>query len=496
MIPAHRRRHAAALGLAGLAALPVAFAPLPVMADLPNHVARHHVLAQAVFGAGNPHWSVAWRWIGNLGVDLPAVLLTPWLGAEAATRLVVLAIAPLTVLGLLALGRAAHGRITPGIALALPFAFAKPWHYGFVNSCLSVALALLVAAAWLRRPADTRWRAAGFAAAALGVWSAHVAGWAVLLLIVAGTELARAGTWRQLPGRALRAAPLLLPVVPLLLWRGSGAGPAFVGSPQPVWDKVLNVATMLKGLSLPFDLAMLGLLGGLAAIALALARPPRVEPRLGAGAVLLGLAFLAMPATVLGSWGADLRLAPVAAMVALAAIAPPRSDRWAMPLVAAGITLFAARAAVATAMWHAAQPGLERRLVLLDRVPRGGRLGFVIARPDCRTPWAFTLDSKLASLAVVRRDAFANTMFRIPGADLIAVRRPADALWFDGSQAVACADGHHGFEARLAAMTAARFDAIWIADAATMPPVPRGYRIAARTPRDLLLRRAGEGGLE
>ena len=270
------RRCTIAAVLALLAALPLAIAPIPLMSDLPNHVARHHILAQSLFGAGNPHWAVAWRWIGNLGVDLPAVLLTPWLGAEQATRLVVLLIAPLTVLGLIALGRAAHGRVTPGVALSLPFAFAQPWHYGFVNSCLSVALALFVAAAWLRRPADSPWRGLGFALAAIGVWSAHIMGWGVLLLLVAGAELGRRD-WRSLPGRAIRTAPLLLPVVPLLVWRSARAGPAFVYPAHPLTEKAVDLATMLKGVSQPFDLAMLALLALLGGGALIAARAPRLE---------------------------------------------------------------------------------------------------------------------------------------------------------------------------------------------------------------------------
>jgi hypothetical protein len=484
-----------AASLALLAALPVAVAPIPLMSDLPNHVARHHILAESLFGPGNPHWDVAWRWIGNLGVDLPAILLTPWAGAEQATRWIVMLIAPLTVLGLLALGRAAHGRITSGVALALPFVFAQPWHYGFVNSCLSVALALFVAAAWLRQPADSGWRALGFALAALAVWTAHVMGWGVLLLLVAGAELARRD-WGALPRRAVRATPLLAPALPLLAWRGHGAGPMFVFPAEPVWGKAIDMATMLKGVSKPFDLAMLALILILALIALLLAGRPRLEPRLAVGVGLLALAFAIMPATLLGSWGADLRLAPVAAMVALAAIAPARSRRVDRILIGTGVSLFAVRAITIAMSWTNAQPALAERLAFVDQVPAGGRLAYLVAQPDCRTPWAFNLDNKLASFAVTRREAFANTLFHIPGADLIAARSPANALWYDGTQDVPCAEGAPGTRRRLAAMAAGGFDTIWLLDAPPAPIVPPGYRMTKRGPRDILLRRIDRYGLE
>lgn len=469
-------------GLAALAALPVAVVPVPLMADLPNHVARHHVMAQALFADGSPYWRVAWRWIGNLGVDLPAVLLTPWLGAELATRLVAMLIAPLMVLGLIALGRAAHGRITAGVALALPFAFAHPWHFGFLNSCLSVALALFVAAAWYRRPADTALRSAGFALAALGVWSAHVMGWGVLLLLVAGAELARFGEARA---RLWRTLPLFAPLVPLALWRESG-GRLYAVASHPLADKIANAATMLRGIDRSFDLAMLAVLALAGAGALWTAQARRVEPRLAAAAVLLGGAFVIVPATVLGSWGADLRLAPVAAMVALLAIGPSGNPRIGRGLIALGVALFVVRALVTTVVWQQAQPELARRLALLERVPRGSRLAFLEAEVSCHPHWPHDIDDKLASFAVVRRDAFVNALFKIPGADIVSRARPADAGWFDRSQVLDCGGPSDQFARRVAAFARAGFTTIWIADGPLAAPPP-GYRIAYRDRRDTIL---------
>src|SRR3546814_18262974 len=71
-----------------LAALPMLIATIPGASDYPNHLARHHVFA--VVGQGtalDAYFSVDWRWVGNLGVDLPVLALTPLLGVEPATRL-------------------------------------------------------------------------------------------------------------------------------------------------------------------------------------------------------------------------------------------------------------------------------------------------------------------------------------------------------------------------------------------------------------------------
>ena len=127
-----------------LAIAPVLFAPVPGMSDLPNHIARHHILAEP--DRFQRMMDVHWWWIGNLGVDLPVVALAPLLGAEQATRLIVGLIAPLGVMGVIALGRAAHGRVTASAMIALSLVLAPPYFYGFINYSLLVALAFLAAA--------------------------------------------------------------------------------------------------------------------------------------------------------------------------------------------------------------------------------------------------------------------------------------------------------------------------------------------------------------
>src|SRR3546814_13855037 len=81
----------------------------------------------------------------------------------------------------------------------------------------------------------------------------------------------------------------------------------------------MNFVTVLKGLSMPFDLAMTAVIGIAAILALLWAGGRKLEPRLAVGGGFLLLAAMVLPTTVLGSWGADLRLTPVAMMVAILA---------------------------------------------------------------------------------------------------------------------------------------------------------------------------------
>tara|TARA_B100000678_G_scaffold274410_1_gene265501 strand:+ start:703 stop:2175 length:1473 start_codon:yes stop_codon:yes gene_type:complete len=487
------------LGIAGLlilAALPMLLVTVPGSADYPNHLARHHVFAAIGDGTAlSAYFDVDWRWVGNLGVDLPVLALTPWLGVEMATRVVSTLIAPLTVLGILLLSRSVHGRVTASAMLALPFAIAQPFLFGFLNYCLSVALALIIAAAWNLNGRDSVWRAIAFGAAALAVWTAHIMGWAILLILVAGAELAMVRSARDLFKRTLRAAPLLAPAIPLLVWRSSGEGRLYWYEPDLLSSKVMNFATALKGLSMPLDLGMTMVIGIASVLAVLWAGGRKLEPRLAAGGGLLLIAALILPTTVLGSWGADLRLTPVAMMVAIMAIGPAVRPEREKLLILLGASLFVLRAGWTSVQWWQADQVLQSRLALLDMVPRGSRLGFLSVETDCRS-WALTPDRKLGAYAITRRDAFSNTLFQIPGADLMTIRHASDATrWYDGSQdiPILCPQGTPDMaelRARMDRMSQAGFTGIWIAGLPprTTPPLAGYARVYTQGHDTLLLK--------
>ncbi|MDB5712829.1 MAG: conserved rane protein of unknown function [Sphingomonadales bacterium] len=483
--------------LVAVSALPMLVVSIPGAADYPNHLARVFVFSQIGRGTAlDGYFAVDWRWIGNLGVDLPALLLTPVLGAELAMRLVSALIAPLTVAGIFMLSRSAYGRVSGSAMLALPFALAQPLLFGFLNYCLSVGLALIVAALW---NADTRrgpLRLLCFAVGATIVWTAHIMGWAVLLILVAGAELASTRSRRDLALRVLRALPLLAPAIPMMFGRTNGGGRLFWSDPHVLTAKAMNFVTILKGLSMPFDLGMTAVIGIGAMLALFWAGRRKIDPRLGTGAALLLLAALVLPTTVMGSWGADLRLTSVAVMVAIMAIVPALSPSRERALIMLGASLFLLRVGWTSLQWREADRMLSARLKILDAVPAGGRLAFVTAGTTCRASWTLTPDRKLGAYAVVRRSSFTNTLFQIPGSDLMIIRSPADrAVWFDGSQDVAarCPAGLPDLQAvrqRMNRMAIAGFTGIWVAgiDREALPILPNYHVVYTRETDTLLLK--------
>lgn len=170
--------------------IPLLWPDVAPLTDLPGHIGRYRILAEAGIGPLAQHYAVRWAVIGNLGVDLIVLALHPILDVEPATRLVVMAIPPLTVAAMLWVGYEAHGRIPVAAGFALPLAFAYPFQLGFVNFCLSAAMALAGLALWIRlaRTRPTWVRLAVLVPYAGLTWLCHTFGWAMLGLFVIGAE--------------------------------------------------------------------------------------------------------------------------------------------------------------------------------------------------------------------------------------------------------------------------------------------------------------------
>ncbi|MGE0667194.1 MAG: hypothetical protein AB7O49_11615 [Sphingomonadales bacterium] len=482
-----------------LALVPVLVA-MPSMSDFPGHAARHHI--EAFAGRGGPldrYYVVHWRWIGYLGTDLPAALLTPWLGAEWATRLLTAVIAPATLAAVFALSRAAHGRVTAGAALALPLVLAAPYQFGVLSYGIGFALALFAAASWLSRTRLSVLALAGFALAALVVFTAHLVAWLFLVLLVGGFELAASRSLRDLVGRALRALPLLSPCLPLLIWRsGQPSEIAYVAG--VVKWKLMNFATILRGLWMPLDMAMLAALGVLGVAALIMAGGRRLDWRLAVGAGLVALTSLLMPTHMFGGWAADTRLAAAAALVGFIALGPAAKPGRERALFAAGIALFLVRLAATSVVWVRENAVLEKRLTLLDDVPRGSRMGFVVLLGNnCRIPWRIGVEGSMGAYAVIRRDVFTSSLFVHPGSDIVTFRDPADNRWDRPASMLfaKCRTATSDLDRvgqLLRDMATADFGTIWVSgvDAGSVP-LPKGYRVVRAIARDVLIGRVPVG---
>jgi hypothetical protein len=478
-----------------LALVPVLCVAVPGFSDAPAHMARHHILGTLPFGGPlSRYFVVHWQWIANLGEDIPAALIARWQGGEVATRIVTAAIAPLMILGLAALSRAAHGRVAASTLVASPIVFHQAWMYGFLNYCLGTALAFLVAAWLYARKPETILGQSALGLAALVVWTAHMASWAVLLVLAAGNAFGSMRTARDLMPEARRHSPLLLPLIPLTLWRSHSHGSDFsFVYDNFVLNKLAIFAGALRGTWMKADLGLLALVLLTAVLAVCWSARRRIEKRLFIAGSLLVLAAIAAPDYLLNSWGTDVRTAPIAIMVLILAIPPAQDPRRERIVCMIGLALFVARLTSVTLCWAQRSPMLEQRLAMLDAVPRGGRLGYLYAKTSC-DGWKLTPDEKLGSYAVERRDAFVNTLFMVDNARLVTIRDPhLQARWTSESQRVKveCPDDRldsASLRQSLYAMRQDGFDAIWVSGVARSDlPLPAGYRVVRSLPMETML---------
>ena len=190
-ISGHRAWWAAFTALCLVLLSPLLVVDVPPLLDYPNHLARAFVLASlpddpilARFYA--PHWSI----IPNLGLDLitpPLIHLVP---VHVAGRLLIAAALLLPVCGTVAYNTALGGRWWSfGVGLV---AYNSCLLYGFLNFQISLGLALLLAAAWLRWREDRPPQA--IILAMIGaplLFACHLMGLVFFGLLLGGADLSR-----------------------------------------------------------------------------------------------------------------------------------------------------------------------------------------------------------------------------------------------------------------------------------------------------------------
>ena len=420
--------------LALISIMPLLVPAFPPLTDVPGHLGRYAVQIGRADDPVLAGWfSFDWTLIGNLGVDLIVQLIGPLMGVEAAVKLIVIAIVGLSVVGMIALQRATSGQVGPAAFFALPLIYGFPFQFGFINYCLSMAFALCAAAYWIRLGQANRigHRAALFVPLSLLIWLTHIGGWGALGLIAFAAEVVRLRAAGRLYVRAwaeagLQAAVLALPAVVTIMVRSHGAA----GDTLDWFNWLSKFHWLTRALSdrwLDFDVASLCIIGFVLAAGLVLPLF-RFNRTLGLATLLMLVAFIITPRVLIGSAYADMRLAPwILALGLLAIEMKPDRPAWvARSLMVAGLAFFLIRTGATTASFLGYDRMMRGELAALDHVPRHARIVALVGR-ECRETWQLERRTHLPSLAIVRRHAFTNDQFDMPGAQLIGVDYPAGA---------------------------------------------------------------------
>lgn len=412
-----------------VSALPLLWPDIPPIVDLPGHMGRYRVQLEL---ASSPElqrfFTFEWAIIGNLGVDLIVQALGPIFGIEAVTKAVTVAIPALTAAGLLWVAREVHGRVPPTALFALPFAFNYPFLFGFVNFALSMALALLAFALWLRLGRQERYalRIALMIPISCLLWICHAFGWGTLCVMAFSAELVRrfdqrgnifiAG-WRT----GLHCLALAPPFALMLLWRSNAGGQTFDWFN---WEAKFHWLRMaLRDRWEWFDLLALLIVCGLLLWVL-ISRRLTYSRNLGASALLMLAVYLILPRVVFGSAYADMRMAPYIFAVAVIAIRVPEGHlRFSRALAMAGLAFFAVRTMGTMTTMVLYDADYDRQLAALDHVPRGAAVVSFVGRP-CVEPWGMSRLHHLPAMGTVRNYAFTNDQWTTAGAQLLDARYP------------------------------------------------------------------------
>jgi hypothetical protein len=493
-----------------LTALPLLWPSIPPLVDLPGHMGRYRVeLELASDPALRQFYGFKWLMIGNLGVDLLIVPMAKIFGLEFATKLIVLLIPPLTVAGLLWVAHEVHGRVPPTAFFAIPFAYGHPFVFGFVNFALAMAFALLAFAFWLRlgRLEQAKLRAAIFIPLSVLIWFTHTFGWGTLGVMAFSAELVRQfDKGRGLVHSAFRAGwhclSLAPPILLMLLWRSGNHVGGQTGDWFNWWLKYIWLIEALRDRWFYYDLFTLivTLLVIVNAIRL---RPLGFSRNLAASAIFLCLVYVLLPRIIFGSAYADMRLVPYLFAIGVIAIRLKEGagPRFANAL-AIGAMLFAgARLAATTVSFWMYDRVYDRELAAVEHIPPSARvISFV--QVFCRSHWAMSRLEHLPAIALVRKHAYSNDQWQMPGGQLLSSRLEGAAGWrYDPAQQVTkepCKGEYwRTIDEALRTFPRQAFDYVWLIeppeyDAALtkgLQPVWRSgssvlYRVADRTPPD------------
>jgi hypothetical protein len=429
-----------------LAAIPLLWPDIPPLVDLPGHMARYRVQLDHAEAPWLLEWyNFKWSLIGNLGVDLLIVPLEPIFGLELSVKLIVIAIPVLTATGLLWIAREVHGRIPATALFALPLVYNFPFHFGFVNFALSMALALNAFALWLRLARLGRlWlRSIIFVPLSMAIWVTHAFGWGTLGVLAFSAELIRQHDMRRRPGTkwnedfvqswvlpwihaGIQCLVLAPPALMMLAWR-SGDHVSGQTADMFNWRAKMQWITMVfRDRWQLFDLACLGLLFLLLLRAI---RDPNIQysRNLALSFLFLVAVFVFLPRIVFGSAYADMRLVPFMIAVGIVAIRskPGLPLKGAATIAAIGLSFYAVRMTATTWSYALYDASYDRELKALDHLPVGSKLVSFVGE-TCYNEWRMTRLQHVPGLALERKLSYTNDQWSMAGGQLLTVRYMAN----------------------------------------------------------------------
>lgn len=453
--------------------LPYLLVTIPPLIDLPGHLGAAAIEAAAPGSALRRYWHWEWAYSLNMGGEVLMKLLAEEFGLVAAGWWSAVIATALFAAGCVAAIRAVNPRGGYGIGWALLFVFSYPLLMGFINYVLATGLALLVFAgwvAWRHRPVA---RTVLLLVAQPVLLTCHAVGGALLPLLVGayalGAVLDERPGWRVAMRRlAGECWPLLATLATMALWKI--AAPAGKGGLQ--WfamQKLLAFPFALRDQSQALDVATLAACGLLLLAGAVIGA--RWSWRQGLPALALAMLFVVAPGAIDGSALIDVRLLPVAIMLALGLQDWSRvSLPVARGVALAGVALLGVRLAATSHGFAAYDADYKGQLAALDRVQPGAKVLALVEHSCLRESWRTSRTDHLPSLASVYRGAWTNDNWAVPGLHMLTPKfRPGPGYSADPSTFVwspGCSGGKllRGVDQAMRGAPLEKVDYVWLID--------------------------------
>jgi len=408
---------------------PLLCVQVPPLVDYPNHLARMWILVHGTDIAELANnYSVDWRILPNLAMDLVVPVLARVMPIEEAGRVFV-ALTMLTLVGgTVTLHRVIHERPAIWPLCSVLFIYNAALYWGFTNYLFATGVYLFAFSGWI---ATRRWRPTlrilTFSAVASLLVLLHLFAFGLYGLSVVSYELARQSDLRRMSLRKLVAQGIIyLQFVPgVLLWYHSlGQGRSMYTA---YGDLVFKFYALISPFTFGFEptafdwftMSCVSLFLVLSIVSRSLKWAPQMRLPV---AVMTALVLL-IPTWLSGSFLADIRLPVALPFVFIASTRfEPVRKATATPVVAIALILLGVRVWSVSQAWRdydrwfvefrtasaVISPG-ARLLVVSAPISEQDRRLFGVPATLAKLQWPIFIH--MAALAVIDRAAFFPYMF-------------------------------------------------------------------------------------
>ena len=406
--------------LASVVISPFLAIDVPGLGDMLNHLARMHVLATIRRSSDlQRYFEVQWAPIPYLAMDAIVPLLARLVTIYAAGKVFVLACVVSPVMGAVALHYAVHRRASLVPCSAYLLATNALLSLGFLNFLFSIGFAALLLAMWLAAQGLPRWpRALLFAPLVLLLYFGHVFAFGAYCLSVFGAELGRAihSRFRPLTKVMADMAASFAQAVPALAFAATfHVGAGYVGRLHTVYGTVgAKLFAAVSPILLFHDRVDAAVSTGALAMFVLLARHFHLSRVILPAILLCGFVAVCVPNVLDSTWGVDLRLPLMTAILFIGGLSL-RSAGFELRVLATGCVaaLVAAKSADSWVVLHRVDLQIAETRRVLAHLPRGTRL--LLVNGDGRGTGTETVPLStvwhMPLVAVIDRDAFVPTLF-------------------------------------------------------------------------------------